>query len=400
MKHNAIKIFSLAALIAFCGCNKGPLEEIGYVSNERAIENFKVPGQVGAIDIVRTPDVAEVTVKVLANQIDMSAVTPEIMVSLGATVVPASGETVNFAENGNQMTYTVTSESGISREWTVKIEEFRLPGWLDRTWTLPGPASGNGGSPYAYSVTGPDDAAKEKYPGQQPLGRLTNHLDTKGYMIFLIGADGANKYTRPLTFYKWANFIPSIIDDYDNTFRFSFDHLNDDATCILGTFKMGAGADGKYTEFPEIVIKDASEQVNRTLDLEKLLRRIPKEGTFEFDLTTEIMKLYDKNGRLYSMTSTRGTIIQNDGKTAEAIGKVFTYDEAACTLQMRFRIAPEEQQKLKGSASMYSGKLTLISSNTVDYVNITGSNAVPQNLYLMSGTEEVWYDFVELKTEE
>ena len=107
LQISAAVVFSTMLLPS---CSQDPIEEIGYVSNERAIESFSVAGQVGEAEITRTVDQAEVVVTVLET-VDLTCVTPEIMVSLGATVEPASGEPVNFADNGNTMKYTVTSEA-------------------------------------------------------------------------------------------------------------------------------------------------------------------------------------------------------------------------------------------------------------------------------------------------
>lgn len=99
-------------------CMKNPLE--GYKSQERAILSFKLEGQVGETGIVNGADSAIITVWVDGDP-DLSAISPLVTVSKGATVLPAPGVKVDFAAKGNRYTYRVTSEAGIAKHWYVRI---------------------------------------------------------------------------------------------------------------------------------------------------------------------------------------------------------------------------------------------------------------------------------------
>lgn len=100
-------------------CVKNPLS--GYKSQERAIISFKLPqGQVGATEIVNGTDSATVTLWV-EDDLDLSALSPVVMVSKNANVLPAPGVKVDFAAHDNRYTYRVTSESGIPKYWYVRI---------------------------------------------------------------------------------------------------------------------------------------------------------------------------------------------------------------------------------------------------------------------------------------
>lgn len=113
-------------------CTENPVENV--VSQERAIIDFRVDNQIGVPEIVRSlSDDSHLTIFVQPDT-DLTSVTPEITVSYKASVSPASGEEVNFAENGGQYTYNVTSESGRTREWLVLIEEFESN--LAGTWQV------------------------------------------------------------------------------------------------------------------------------------------------------------------------------------------------------------------------------------------------------------------------
>lgn len=386
MKNTIFRMLVPLAVVALVACNKGPLEQIGYKSDERAIEQFRVPGMVGTPQIVRTPDEATVTVTVLSDQIDLSHVSPQILVSLGASVTPASGEEVDFAANANQYTYVVTSEKGTERVWTVKIEPFILPTWIGKTWTIKKSAT-SGGALHNYTVIG---AGAAQYPGANPLGRLTDHLDTKGFMTFIKTTDGVNKYTRPLSFYKFGGLIPSIMAEYDNTLTFSFTGLSADSKLLLGELEYGAGPDGKYTDFPVVTDTNPKTGVVTTVDLAALLRQFPMgKSTFSYDLTLGTFTFYDDMGRVFSTTSTRGTVIANNGSTTVTIDKAFTYDEAAGAMQLRFQ---PRQQKLPGMYTEYTDMKRV--SSTVPWVDLSSSTATSVIFYQLSGTEEVWYDLV------
>ncbi|UYQ94445.1 DUF5005 domain-containing protein [Chitinophaga horti] len=108
----------LAALV-FSSCSENPLD--GYQSRERAILSFRLAeGQIGEDTVTNHVDSATVTLWA-AEDLDLSAISPKVMVSKGAKVIPAPGVKVDFAANGGRYTYTVTSESGIAKNWYVRI---------------------------------------------------------------------------------------------------------------------------------------------------------------------------------------------------------------------------------------------------------------------------------------
>ncbi len=80
---------------------------------ENAIKSFKIESVVGDID----EENKTISLKVSKSS-DLTALTPEISVSDNATVLPASGETVDFTD---PVTYTVTAENGETQEYTVTV---------------------------------------------------------------------------------------------------------------------------------------------------------------------------------------------------------------------------------------------------------------------------------------
>ncbi len=90
---------------------------VSYTLNYQAeIISFTIPGQVGETRISGQSIQVDV-----AYGTDVSALTPSIEISYGATISPASGETVDFSETGS-VEYTVTSENGVNiKTWTARI---------------------------------------------------------------------------------------------------------------------------------------------------------------------------------------------------------------------------------------------------------------------------------------
>ncbi|MGV3763959.1 RICIN domain-containing protein [Parapedobacter sp.] len=88
----------------------------------RMIKDFTLEsGQYGTATIYSGGDVSKVLVRV-DPATDLTTITPIITVSDGATINPASGTPIDVSAT-KSATYTVTSASGISRQWEV---EFRV----------------------------------------------------------------------------------------------------------------------------------------------------------------------------------------------------------------------------------------------------------------------------------
>lgn len=108
---------ALAASILFIGCHKNDLED---QPREKAILFYTVTGQIGKTEITRTIDTSRVRLT-MPSGTNMTAIKPNISLSDGASIVPASGEVVNFAASNNRYTYKVTAKDGSTRDWLVEI---------------------------------------------------------------------------------------------------------------------------------------------------------------------------------------------------------------------------------------------------------------------------------------
>src|ERR1700712_1281922 len=117
-----INYLIIMVAVLFTACQKDP--SAGIKSHERDIESFSVGTgftQVGPATV--NQDSSKVYVRILMQgAVDFSKVTPTVITSYKSTVSPASGTVVNFASGNNQVTYTVTAQTGQTRTWTVVLQ--------------------------------------------------------------------------------------------------------------------------------------------------------------------------------------------------------------------------------------------------------------------------------------
>ncbi|NAS13037.1 malectin domain-containing carbohydrate-binding protein [Poritiphilus flavus] len=93
------------------------------LSTETDILSFVVDQQTGSSTINPTDHTIAIEV---ANGTDLTAITPAISLSEGATVVPAPGTTTDFSSG--TATYAVTAEDGLTtQDWVVNLTEASLP---------------------------------------------------------------------------------------------------------------------------------------------------------------------------------------------------------------------------------------------------------------------------------
>ncbi|MDP4274098.1 MAG: hypothetical protein Q8907_07455 [Bacteroidota bacterium] len=132
-KNNLIIILFLLVVFASCTKNKEDYYLKDIQSNERSIIGASVSNQVGST-VITNNDTAT-TVNLVVYNMDLSKATPKFLLSYGATISPASGSPVDFTKNANNSaTYTVTSQSGKTKKWTVICKLFDNP--YEGTWTI------------------------------------------------------------------------------------------------------------------------------------------------------------------------------------------------------------------------------------------------------------------------
>ena len=241
---NVALLFIATALIS--SCEKDPYD--GVESNERSIEAVSLGNglvQVGPAVVDRLA--GKVSVKVLMQTgTDLTKVSPLIQSSYKADISPASGAIVNFASGSNKATYTVTSESGKTRDWVVELMPF--------TETILGSYDVKG--LVVYGGTGPE------YGG----GAVLNMID------------------KP---WNWAaEGGPAA--ELDNKLTFTFEGVTADGK-TFGKVTNNAGTDGKYADFQYIL--------SPPTDVNNFYRKVPKtDGKWERDYTANTVTFTFANG--------------------------------------------------------------------------------------------------------
>jgi len=135
----SLKIFFTISGTGIAGTTQnGPFSgtfEVQALNTEAEILDFVLSEQTGPAMI--NSGAAAVSIEV-ANGTVLTALTPTITISAGATINPAGGVSRDFT---NPVTYTVTSESGAQKVWTVTVTETAPPsiGWANLQW----PPDGN-----------------------------------------------------------------------------------------------------------------------------------------------------------------------------------------------------------------------------------------------------------------
>jgi len=166
------------------GSHKIWIAHASYAENTATeIISYTVPGQIGASSIARPNINFEVNYGA-----DISAVTPTIEVSFGATIVPASGAVVDFSTTGS-VQYVVTSEDGDrTQNWTVQAHYPLTPAtdakfqYVGR-WDFTNPAQPRAWTPGAYVLA--------KFSGTKcKISLVDENLYGSNYNYIVVIVDG------------------------------------------------------------------------------------------------------------------------------------------------------------------------------------------------------------------
>ena len=134
MKRHHFIILSFFLLTLF-SCSKEDYYLKDIKSNERSIVDAKIQDQVGTPIIVNTADSSDVYMTIYGSEDALKTAAPQLAVSYGATMDPASGTAIDFSQSADHSAvYKVTSQSGETREWTVHLAMFNNP--YEGTWTI------------------------------------------------------------------------------------------------------------------------------------------------------------------------------------------------------------------------------------------------------------------------
>jgi hypothetical protein len=136
MKKNiAYTFFGLMALLAFSACSKTEYEQLKRPYND--IERFAIAGYGGLDSIPAVISNDTIFIYWNPDATPPEKITPAIAVSPGASILPASGTQVAFADT---TTFTVTGEDGAKRKYVLKpVFNLAIPTLFstttNRTWS-------------------------------------------------------------------------------------------------------------------------------------------------------------------------------------------------------------------------------------------------------------------------
>lgn len=219
----------ILSAVLFSACQKDPFE--GIESKERAIESFKIDGQIGLAEITRTPTESKFIIYVKEGT-DLTSVTPEIVTSYHSRVSPASDQIIDLSDS--TYSFTVTSESRESRTWELVVKSYVLD--LEGVWEV---------------------------------------SSINFWWWIGEGEDWGWQETRPLA---WN--IPGTVNEEDNTLEFHLEGVDEEGL-LYGTYTFNPGSDGEYADF---IYTDGS-------DYNYKFRRLPAQetGTWHRNFETEVI---------------------------------------------------------------------------------------------------------------
>lgn len=129
MKKLAITL-SVLMFLGFTSCQKDPWQEIeeGDWNNERSILSLKFENQVGQPEITRIDEhTGAIEVSINSDAVpDLSEIVlQELVLSYNANSTVEEGESLNFENESNTATLVVTSPTGKTREYIIKVNPFQ-----------------------------------------------------------------------------------------------------------------------------------------------------------------------------------------------------------------------------------------------------------------------------------
>ncbi|MEH0152912.1 hypothetical protein V6R21_02135 [Limibacter armeniacum] len=206
MKNIASYILLALIVLAQTSCVKDPLEDIqdGSWNNERSVINIKFENQVGQAEIHRIDETkGEINITINVSAVpDLSQIALQsLQTSFGATASVQVGDALNFENDSQTSTLTVTSPTGKTRDYTLKVESFEetLLGTYKITdlmvWGGTGPEYGGGAvlsmvsKPWIWPETGGPAAELDNTLTFEMEG-ITEEGNTYGKIINNAGDDG------------------------------------------------------------------------------------------------------------------------------------------------------------------------------------------------------------------
>lgn len=279
-----INIIILIAITIQFSCVKDPFKEFeeGGWNNERSILSIQFENQVGAAEIIRDGDnsgTVRVGINVDAVPDFSNIKLSTLVLSYDASASVDVGETLNFQNEANTASITVTSPTGISREYTVIAEPF--------TETILG--TYNISNLVVWGGTGPE------YGGGAVLA-----MNDKPWAWPENGGPAA---------------------ELDNTITLELGGFTDEGNSF-GTIINNSGPDDTYADF-QFVLEPAT-------DVNGFYRKIPKgEGQWERNYATGMVTFTFSDG-----STTSGVFVESSTTIDLGFGQSKTVDNQAFQFEL------------------------------------------------------------------
>lgn len=275
----AITMFTLTA------CVQDPWSDVEDSSwnNERSVIEVTFENQIGGAEISRIDESTgeiEVTINVSALPDLSNVVLGEIELSYGAKSSINIGEGINFENENQSGSITVTSPTGKSRTYTILVESF-----------------------------------EETIIGAYSISNLIVYGGT--------GPEWGGGGVLPMTDKPWAwPETGGPAAELDNTLTLTFEGIDDDGN-TFGKIENNAGADGMYADFQYVL--DPNTDVNH------FYRTIPKgEGTWlrNYALGTVTFTFEDGSTQTGAFIEAATTEDLGNGLSKTTDGHAFSFDLA------------------------------------------------------------------------
>lgn len=255
-----LSVILVSTVLLLAGCTEDPFKDLQ--SDDRQFLAFRVSGQVGPPIIEPGENnTGEVEVFVVDDDSDRTNLVPDFVISAGASVIPTPGEAVDLTIGARQK-YVVTAESGLTREWIVKVSPFESS--IEGDWQL-----SNGilydwyiglGETWGWGVFGPFDES-------------TGGYDPEQYAPESLAKD-----------------LPDAALEDDNILTFKTTEINENGN-PQGTFTLDPGPDGEFAPF--VIDPD---RFGGSKSYAVRFRNIPVEGgVWEFNETGKVLTLWRRN---------------------------------------------------------------------------------------------------------
>lgn len=288
MKSVIVKFFALGCVAMFAqSCEKDLQDEIndGKWNHERQVIDIKFENQVGLPEI----ETIDATTGEIGLSINVDAVEDlsnikvvSMQLSYQATASVAVGDALDFENADRSAKFTVTATTGESREYTVRVSEFKEE--IVGTWDVQALT--------IYGGTGPE------YGG----GAVMALADKPWCWNGATGPDA----------------------ECDNSITFTLDGVTDDGN-TYGTCVNDAGADGKY--FDAMYVGNNPES-GQNVDLQHFYRQIP-QGTSSWsrDYAAGTVSFTDGNGKVTTGSfDGAGTVNLGNGLSMTVADKAFVFN--------------------------------------------------------------------------